>query len=231
MATDNSASSNRARLIGSAIEDGADETDVRRQIASGEIIFPTAGATFGGFAAATGLGGVGLVFGGSAIGIGAVGAVAAPAIAAGAVTYGVYRAARGLANRSRGQVLRGIIEYFRADGQPQNAQRVFSIEGMGQLDPGRRPPTRNSASATLRLLDQTESRADMGVFCSPRGELVLTYDLAEKHWAYVMVINSRDFTGAGFDPRGRTFTIDDIDTLDLLIRVLEREEILTRRSD
>lgn len=218
--------------IGAAIEAGVDEQEARRRIDAGEVIAPAAGAATGGIAAATatGLGGVGLAFGGGAIGIGAATAVAAPAIAVGAVGYGVYRGIRELKRRNRDQTLRALVEYFVEADQPQQVERVFTIEGKGRLGNGRRPPTHSSAKALLRLLENTESKAFIGLFCSPKGEFVLTYDLAPLRWAYVRLISEDEFNGAGVDLRGQDFQVEDLDSINLLVRVLEREEFLRRRE-
>lgn len=216
--------------IGAAIESGIDEHEARRRIDTGEIIAPVAGAATGGIAAATatGLGGVGLAFGGGAIGIGAATAVAAPAIAVGAVGYGVYRGIRELKRRNRDQTLRALVEYFSEAEQPQLVERLFTIEGKGRLSNGRRPPTHTSAKALLHLLEKTESKAFIGLFCSPIGEFVLTYDLAPLRWAYVRLISEDEFKGTGVDLRGQDFQVADLDSINLLIRVLEREEFLKR---
>ena len=223
---------NRAWQIGAAIEAGVDEQEARQQIDAGEVILPAAGAAAGGIAAATatGLGGVGLAFGGSAIGIGAATAVAAPAIAVGAVGYGVYRGIRELKRRSRDQTLRALIDYFAETNQPQQIERIFTIEGKGRLVDGRRAPTYSSARALLRLLEESESNAFIGLFCSPNGEFVLTYDLSDEHWAYIRLIGEEKFSGEGKDLRGQGFKVGELDSISLLIRVLEREELLKRRE-
>lgn len=219
--------------IGAAIEAGVDEQEARRRIDAGEVIAPAAGAATGGIAAATatGLGGVGLAFGGGAIGIGAATAVAAPAIAVGAVGYGIFRGIKELKRRNRDQTLRSLIEYFTECDQPQQVERIFNIEGKGRLVGGRSQPTHSSAKALLRLLEGTESRAFIGLFCSPKGEFVLTYDLPPLRWAYVRFINEDEFQGDGKDLRGQNLQVDDLDSIDLLIRVLEREEFLKRLKD
>ena len=229
----NEVRSNRAWLIGAAIEAGVDAQEARSRINAGEIAVPAAGAVIGGgvAATATGLGGVGLAFGGGAIGIGAFTAVAAPAVAAGAVSYGIYRGIRELNRMNREQTLRSLVEHFRSTGKPDHADRVFHIEGMGQLVEGRRPPAHSSARATLRLLDPSESSAMMGLFCSPRGEFVLTYDFQPDHWVYVMVIGDDKFSGSGTDLRGQEFRIDDLNSVDLVLRILEREGFLNLRQD
>ncbi len=165
--------------IGAAIEAGIDEEEARRRIDTGEVIAPAAGAAVGGIGAATatGLGGVGLAMGGGAIGIGAATAIAAPAVAVGAVGYGVYRGIRELKMRNRDQTLRGLVESFLETNQPHMAERVFTIEVKGKLGDGRRPPTHSSAKAALHLLGETESTALVGLFCSPKGEFVVTHDL------------------------------------------------------
>lgn len=219
--------------IGAEIEAGVDEKEVRRQIDAGELIAPAAGAATGGIAAATatGLGGVGLAFGGGAIGIGAATAVAAPAIAVGAVGYGVYRGIRELKRRNRDQTIRAVIGHFTEADQPQQVERIFTVEGKGRLLNGRRPPTHSSAKALLDLLEETESKSFIGLFCSPKGEFVLTYDLAPLRWAYVRLMSEGEFNGTGVDLRGQPFQVDDLDSISLLIRVLEREEFLKRRVE
>lgn len=223
---------NRAWQIGAAIEAGVDEQKARQLIDAGEVIAPAAGAAAGGIAAATatGLGGVGLAFGGGAIGIGAATAVAAPAIAVGAVGYGVYRGIRELKRRNRDQTLRALIDYFGETNQPQQIERIFTIEGKGRLGDGRRAPTHSSAKALLRLLEESESKAFIGLFCSPNGEFVITYDLAQDHWAYIRLIGEDKLSGGGVDLRGQDFRVDELDSIALLIRVLEREELLKRRE-
>ena len=219
--------------IGAAIEDGIDEREARRQIDAGEIIAPAAGMAAGGIsaAAATGLGGVGLAMGGGAIGIGAATAVAAPAVAVGAVGYGVYRGIQGLRRRNRDQTVRGIVENFRETNQPQMAERVFIIEGKGRLEDSRRPPTHDSAKATLELLGKTQSPTAIGLFCSPQGEFVVTYDSTPSHWCYVRLLSDDKFSGEGIDLRGQKFSLDDLNGVELLIRVLEREGLIERRKE
>ena len=229
----NEVRSNRAWQMGAAIEAGVDEQEAWRRINAGEIAAPAAGAIIGGgvVATMTGLGGVGLAFGGGAIGIGAFTAVAAPAVAAGAVSYGIYRGIRALNRMTREQTLRGLVEGFRSDGKPDHADRVFHIEGMGQLVEGRRPPAHSSARPTLRLLASSETSAMLGLFCSPKGEFVLTYDLQPDHWVYVMVVRDDKFSGRGRDLRGQEFHLDDLNSVDLVLRILEREGFLTLRQD
>ena len=112
---------------------------------------------------------MGLAFGGGAIGIGAATAVTAPAVAGAAVTYGIYRGIKELRGRSRVQALRGLVNLFRSVNQLHNVDRVFHIEGMGELEEGRRPSTQASAKATLLHLTKGESLATVtGLFCSPR---------------------------------------------------------------
>ena len=224
---------NHAWQIGAAIEAGVDAQEARRRIDAGEIAIPAAGAvSVGGVVATlTGLGGVGLAFGGGAIGIGAATAVAAPAVAAGAVSYGIYRGIRDLRRWNRAQTLRGLVDHFRSGGQYHYADRVFHMEGMGQLEEGRRPPSHSSARTTLRLLATSDSIAMMGLFCSPKGNFVLTYDLQPNHWAYVTVIDDDEFTGDGTDLRGQDIHFDDLSSVDLVLRILEREGFVTLRQD
>ena len=218
--------------IGAAIEAGVDELEARRRIDAGEIIAPAAGAATGGIAAATatGLGGVGLAFGGGAIGIGATTAVAAPAVAVGAIGYGVYRGIKEIRRRNRDQILRSLIGHFNEVGQTQQVERIFTLEGKGRLEDGRQPPTHSSSRALLRLLQETESNAFIGLFCSPKGEFVITYDLTPHRWAYVRLTSEDEFNGTGSDLRGQHFQVDDLDSINLLIRVLEREEFLKWRE-
>ena len=156
--------------------------------------------------------------------------MAAPAIAVGAVGYGVFRGIKELKRRSRDQTLRSLVEYFTESDQRQQVERIFTIEGKGRLVDGRRQPTHSSAKALLRLLEGTESKAFIGLFCSPKGEFVLTYDLPPFRWAYVRLISEDEFQGAGKDLRGQDLQVDDLDSIDLLIRVLAREEFLKRRE-
>ncbi len=231
---ENESSATRAWYIGEAIEAGVDEQEARRRIDAGEIAAPAAGAILGGgvIATATGLGGVGLAFGGGAIGIGAATAVAAPAVAAGAVGYGIYRGFKELRRWNRNQTMRGLVRYFRETGQPNKVARIFYMEGMGTLEEGHRPPTHASAKATLRHLVGSESLASVtGLFCSPKGELVLTYDRTEDHWAYVRLIDDNKFTGEGRDLRGQRFQMDDLTNGDLVLRVLEREGFIRIREE
>ena len=224
---------NHAWQIGAAIEAGIDAREARRRLDAGEIVAPAAGVVIGGSVAATatGLGGVGLAFGGGAIGIGAAAAVAAPAVAAGAVGYGIYRGYRDLGKRSRVQVLRRLVEYFRSSNQEYYADRVFHVEGRGHLEDSRKPPTLSSAKATLLLLGPTDSAAMMGLFCSPEGNFVLTYDLEPNHWAYVMSMDDDKFAGDGTDLRGQGLRIDELSSVDMVLRVLEREGFVTLRQD
>ena len=176
---------NHAWQIGAAIEAGVDAQEARRRIDAGEIVVPAAGVIIGGgaVATATGLGGVGLAFGGGAIGIGAVTAVAAPAVAVGAVSYGIYRGIRGVGSWGRVQTLRALVGYFQSTNQQHHADRVFHVEGRGQLEERRRTPTHSSTRATLRVVVGSESSSMMGLFCSPNGDFVLTYDLQPNRWA------------------------------------------------
>ena len=148
--------------IGAAIEAGVDGEEARRELDAGQIIVPAAGAAAadGAAATATGLGGVGLAFGGSAIGIGAVAAVGIPAVAAAAAGYGIYRGIRELGRWSRVQTLRGLVEHFQSvDGQLY-VDRMFHVEGRGQVEAERRPPTQSSAKATLRIMGSSDSKVD-----------------------------------------------------------------------
>ena len=224
---------NDAWLIGAAIEAGVDAQEARRRIDAGEVVAPAAGAIIGGgvAATATGLGGVGLAFGGGAIGIGAAAAVAAPAVAVGATTYGIYTGIRQLGRWNRAQTLRALLDHFRSTSQQNHADHLFLLEGMGHLEQDRRPPTHSSSRATLRLLAASESLATMGLFCSPQGDFVLTYDLQPDHWAYVTVVGDDSFTGGGTDLRGKNLDIDDLKSVDLVLRILEREGFVALRQD
>ena len=214
--------------IGSAIEAGVDELNARHRIDAGELIVPAAGVviTGGATATATGLGGVGLAFGGGAIGIGAAAVVAGPAVAGGAVGYGVYQGIRQIRNWSRDRTLRALVHWFQAAEQFDKAERIFRIEGMGRLVGSRRPPTRSSSAATLRLFAETTSAALVGLFCAPKGEFVVTYDVSGQHWAYVTLLGEDRFSGSGMDLRGRKFLLDDLNTFEMLLRVLGREEFV-----
>ena len=95
---------------------------------------------------------------------------------------------------------------------------------MGSLEEGRRPPTHASAKATLRHVVGSESLALVtGLFCSPQGEFVLTYDLQENHGVYLKLISEDEFSGGGIDLRGQEFQLDDLTDVDLALRILERE--------
>ena len=131
---------------------------------------------------------------------------------------------------NRDRTIRELIRYFRETTQPHQVERIFSIEGMGRLEDGRRPPSHSSATATLLLLAESENSVFMGLFCSPKGEFVLTYDSSPLHWAYVRLIGKDKFSGGGKDLREQDFTVDDINNMKLLLRVLEREEFLQRRE-
>ena len=219
--------------IGAAIEAGVDELDARRHINAGDLIGPAAGAviTGGATATATGLGGVGLAFGGGAIGIGAAAAVAGPALAGGAVGFGIYQGIRQLRTWSRDRTLRALVEWFQVTEQFDKMERIFGIEGMGRLVAGRRAPTRASSAATLRLLAETTSTALVGLFCAPTGNFVVTYDFSGQHWAYVVLINHENFSGSGIDLRGQELLLDDLNSFEMLLRVLEREGIVKPRRD
>ena len=224
---------NHAWQIGAAIEAGVDAQEARRRIDAGEIVVPAAGVVIGGgvVATATGLGGVGLAFGGGAIGIGAVTAIAAPAVAVGAVSYGIYRGIRGVGSWSRVQTLRALVGYFQSINQQHHADRVFHVEGRGQLEERRRTPTHSSTRATLRVVAGSESPSMMGLFCSPNGDFVLTYDLQPNRWAYVVVMGDDKFTGGGTDLRGQDLHFDDLNSVDLVLRILEREGFVALRQD
>ena len=71
----------------------------------------------------------------------------------------------------------------------------------------------------------------MGLFCSPKGEFVLTYDLRPDHWAYVTVTDDGKFAGDGTDLGGQDIHFDDLNSVDLVLRILEREEFVALRQD
>ena len=218
---------------GASLERGGEEGEIRSLMAKGEIALPIVGAMMGGGAAAsaTGLGGVGLAFGGGAVGIGAAIAVAAPAMVAGSVGYGFYRGIRLWRHWNRDQTARELLRYFRETNQIQMFDRVFHIEGMGRLGAGRTPPVHASIKATLGLLADSESPAVMGLFCSPKGELIVTYDLSDKHWAYVRLIGERRFSGAGVAASGGSVQLHDIESVDGLTRTLEHAGFLKRLAE
>ena len=224
---------NRAWQMGFAIEAGIDEQEARSRIDAGEIIAPAASLAAGGIvaASATGLGGVGLAMAGTAIGVSAAAAVAAPAVAAGAVGYGIYRGIKGLKNRNRDQAVRALVDYLRATNREDMADKVFWLEGKGRLDTHRRPPTHASAKATFQLFTETSTNALVGLFGSPEGELVVTFDVNENHWAFVRLIGEDSFSGGGVDLRGRQLRVDDLDSIDILLRVLEREGFVSQTED
>ncbi len=62
------------------------------------------------------------------------------------------------------------------------------------------------------------------------GEFVVTYDLEDARWAYVRLIGEGKFSGSGLDTTGREFQADDLNSLDLLIRILGREGFLRERD-
>ncbi len=214
---------NRAWLIGEAIEAGIDEKEANDRAA---LTVAAGTGVAGGIAAvsATGLGGVGVAAGGTAIGVGAVTAVAAPAVATAAVGYGVFKEISGWVRKD---AVRELIKYFRYTNQLQMMDRLFSIEGKGQLVEGRRPPAGSSAAATLRLLAEGRTSARVGMFCSPKGHFVLTYDLAAEHWAYIRFVGEDNFTGHGVGLNGQEFQLDNLGEFQRLLRVLIEQKILT----
>ena len=222
--------------MGLAIEAGLDEQEARRRVNAGEFTVTAAGAAVGGVvgggavAAATGLGGVGLAFGGGAVGIGALTAVAAPAVAGAAVGYvavrGVASSIRGIQGRNRERTLRTLIEHFTGSGQAHKAVRLFEIEGKGSLLDGRSPPTNDSAKALLEVLERSESDASVGLFCSPLGQFVVTFDLDDGRYGYVILVDDDEFLGGGIDSRGEEFDLKNHNSSDLLIERLEREGFL-----
>ena len=224
---------NHAWQIGAAIEAGVEAQEARRRIASGEVIVPVVGGVLVGGVVATkiGLGGVGLAFGGGAIGISAATAIAAPTVAVAAASYTIYRSIRGVGSWSRVKTLRGLVGHFQSTNQHHHADRVFHVEGRGQLEEKRLPPTHSSTRATLRVVAGSESSAMMGLFCSPSGDFVLTYDLQPDRWAYVTVMGDDKFNGGGTDLRGQDLQFDDLNSVDLLLRILEREGFVTLRQD
>ena len=212
----------RAWSIGEAIESGMDDKEAvdwaGRTAAAG-------GAAAGGLAAAsaTGLGGVGLAAGGTAVGISAVTAVAVPAVAVGALGYGVFK---GIQGWGRKDAVKNLVKYFQDTEQLDMLDRIFVMEGKGQLVEGRRPVAWGSATATLRLLTEGRTSARVGLFCSPQGHFVLTYDLTEEHWAYAKLVDENDFTGGGVGPKGREFQLDGLNDMERLLRILKQQRIL-----
>ena len=51
--------------------------------------------------------------------------------------------------------------------------------------------------------------------------------MAMSHWAYIRLIGENEFSGGGVDLRGYDFKVDDLNGMDTLLRVLEREVFLT----
>ena len=215
--------------IGVAIEAGIDESLARQSASGREFAVPVAGGLLGGgvAATATGLGGVGLAMGGGAIGVGAVTAIAAPAVAVGAVSYGVYKAFQGVSRRNREETIRGLIQHFQDTDQPRMIERIFTIEGMGRLDKGRRPPAKGSAAALHEILASSSSDAFVGLFCSPNGEFVLTYDLPDERWAFLRLVNEDHFTGGGRDRDLEEFDLDVWTEVKQVLQILRREGFLS----
>ena len=220
-----------AWVIAQAIENGENEQEARLRILSNisaNVVLPASAsvATGGVIATATGLGGVGLAFGGGAVGIGAATAIAAPAVAAGVVGYGVYRVAQDFRSRSRVSQLRHLVDYFRGAGQPEKADKVLYLEGKGQLDRKQEKMRGQSAEASLRLLSGTTSEALVGLFGSPRGEFILTFDLSPQHWCYIRLISTDSFDGQGMNSRGQEFDVAGWSSVDSLRQQLDREGYL-----
>lgn len=209
---------NRGWQIGLAIEAGMDEAEARRRVSANELA-ALAGITTGGI----GAGAAGLAFGGTAIGIGALTAVAAPAVAAGGVGYAVARAVTGIGIARRDQLLRILTGFFGLNGQADKVVRLFEIEGKGRLVDGRRPPDSATAKALLEVLQKSQSDALVGLFCSPAGKFVVTFDVADGRYAFAVLVSGRRFSGGGIDSRGEEFNLDGVSSVELLIRILERE--------
>ena len=238
MTSDNEFPDREGWIRGWAIEAGVDQEDAKKYFedaikALREMFSPLGGAAIGGAvgggaaATATGLGGVGLAFGGSAIGIGALAAVAAPAAvgatAVGGVGYAVAKIIRQAKGRSRTQNLREIDEGFQKTGQFDKRVRLYEIEGKGSLLEDRNPPTTNSVSVLRIVLGSSESAAHVGLFCSPQGDFVLTYDLEDGRYACIKLLADDRFEGVGIDTRGQNFTVEKYSSVDLLNDKLERE--------
>ena len=197
---------------------------------------PIAGAAIGGaigggaVAAATGLGGVGLAYGGSAVGIGALTAVAAPAVVVGTVVgtlgYMAATVVRGRNRWNRQQTLRQLVMHFFDNGQLDKAIRIFEIEGKGELLEDRQTPRNGSAKALLDILEKSESSASVGLFCSPVGQIVATFDLDDGRYAYVILVNDDEFIGGGIESRGGAFDLTNCNSVDHVIERLEREGFL-----
>ena len=207
-----------------------DEAEARRRVSANELaaLAGIAADGIGGGAAgvATGLGGVGLALGGGAVGIGALTAVAAPAVAAGGVGYAVARAVTGIGIARRDQLLRMLAGFFGLNGQADKVVRLFEIEGKGRLVDGRHPPDSATTKALLEVLQKSQSEALVGLFCSPAGKLVVTFDLADGRYAFTVLVSGKNFSGGGIDSRGEEFNLDGVSSVDLLIRIFEREGFL-----
>lgn len=230
MADDTSLANNRGWQIGLAIEAGMDEAEAHRRVSANEMAAPggIAAAGIGGGAAgvATGLGGAGLASGGGAVGIGALTAVAAPGVAVGGVGYAVARAVTGIGIARRDHLLRMLTRLFGLNGQADKVVRLFEIEGKGRLVDGRRPPDSATTRALLGVLQKSQSDALVGLFCTPAGKLVMTFDLADGRYAFAVLISARKFSGGGIDSREEEFNLSGVSSVDLLIRILEREGFL-----
>ena len=212
-----------AKSIGQQIEDGANVEDIKK----GTNFFAgfgatAAGAAVGGTAAgtATGLGGVGIAASGTAIGISAATAVALPAAAGALLGFGAYKLGKGVINYCRKSELEDIVERFSNVGQAHNAERLWDLEGIGQANPNRRPINWDSAIAVKKFLLGTISDADMNLFASPTGHIVLTYDKSLDHWVWIQFNGSKDFVGEGKDSQGNTFDVGDSQNVDDLIERL-----------
>ena len=212
----------RAWSIGEAIENGIDEGEAVDRTA---LKVAAGTGAVGGIAAAsvTGFGGVGVAAGGGAIGIGAVTAVAAPAVATAAVGYGVLK---GIQSWGRKDAVKELLKYFEDTNQLLMKDRIFSMEGKGQLVEGRRPPAWSSAAATLQVLTKGSTSARVGLFCSPKGHFAITYDLAAQHWAYVRLVGEYEFTGCGVGSKGQDFQLGNLGDMQKLLRVLTEQQIL-----
>ena len=211
-----------AKSKGQLIEDGGDSEDKKKGSNFAGVGATAAGAAVGGTAAgtATGLGGVGIAASGTAIGIGAATAVALPAAAGALLGFGVYKLGKGIRNYRRKSELEYIAERFSNIGQAHNAKRLWEIEGAGQANPNRRPLNWGSAIAVKKFLLGTISDADVNVFASPTGHIVLTYDMSIDHWVWIKFNGSKDFVGEGKDSQGNTFDFGDSQKVDDLIERL-----------
>ena len=235
MTDQNALVSNKGWQIGFAIEAGMDEEEARHRASTNELAellgLLDGGVGGQGGGSTTGLGGLGVALGSGVAGIGALTAVGAPAVAAGGVGYAVARAVSGIGTLRRDHLLRVITEFFGLNGQVDKVVRLFEIEGKGRLVNGRRPPDSNTSKSLLELLQKSESAATVGLFGSPDGKFVVSFDLLDGRYAYAVLQTSKRFTGGGIDSRGAAFDLDGVSSVDLLIRILEREDFLRRAEE